>query len=77
MFLDSDKGKKVLSGIVVGVTIPSLNVKDLIKLNVSCPDINIQNKFVDEYSLIAKQIESATKELEKMKKNLREIVNKI
>lgn len=77
MFFESEKGKISLNNIKSGVTIPSLNIGDLQKLSVSCPDFETQNSLVSKYTLKAEIINSTKKRLAELKKEMNDIVNLI
>ena len=77
MFFESEKGKISLNNIKSGVTIPSLNIGDLQKLSVSCPDLETQNSLVSKYTLKAEIINSTKKRLAELKKEMNDIVNLI
>ena len=77
MFFESEKGKISLNNIKSGVTIPSLNIGDLQKLSVSCPDFETQNNLVSKYTLKAEIINSTKKRLAELKKEMNDIVNLI
>ena len=49
VFLESEKGIERLKAIITGVTIPVINVEKLKGIIVSLPDIEEQNRLVDEY----------------------------
>ena len=77
MFFESEKGKITLNNIKSGVTIPSLNIGDLQRIEVPCPPMEEQKKLVDEYKLRQEVIDSTKNRLEQLKLELKEIVNLI
>lgn len=76
-FLDSEKGNISLNNIKSGVTIPSINVGELQKMLVPCPSMEEQRKIVDKIEVKLEIIESTTKRLEELKKELKNMANLI
>ena len=76
-FLDSEKGNISLNNIKSGVTIPSINVGELQKMIVPCPSMEEQRKIVDKIEVKLEIIESTTKRLEELKKELKNMANLI
>lgn len=76
-FLDSEKGNISLNNIKSGVTIPSINVGELQKMLVPCPSMEEQRKIVDKIEIKLEIIESTTKRLEELKKELKNMANLI
>lgn len=75
MFFESEKGKITLNNIKSGITIPSLNIGDLQKIEVPCPPLEEQKKLVDKYQLKLDIIGSTKKRMEELKRELNDIVN--
>ncbi len=76
-FLDSEKGNISLNNIKSGVTIPSINVGELQKMLVPCPSKEEQRKIVDKIEVKLEIIESTTKRLLKLKKELKNMADLI
>lgn len=49
MFLESNKGQEILKRIQKGTMIPVIRKNDLMSIEVSCPNIDIQNKLTLDY----------------------------
>lgn len=70
MFLDSPKGKQTLENIKIGrEKTPSLNTGDLKKIEIPCPS-------KEEQDLIANQYEKIKENIDKLKRELNDIINK-
>lgn len=77
MFLDSEKGTVTINNIKSGVTIPSLNVGELQKIIVPCPNLEKQHFLCDKYEIKLEMIKSTKKRLEELKNEMQNIANQI
>lgn len=70
MFLDSPKGKQTLESIKIGrEKTPSLNTGDLKKIEIPCPSLEEQNAIAEEYEEIEQKINKLKDELKKIINN--------
>ena len=76
-FLDSEKGNISLNNIKSGVTISSINVGELQKMLVPCPSMQEQRKVIEKIEVKLEAIESTTKRLEELKKELKNMTDLI
>lgn len=66
MFLDSQIGKEILSGIQKGVIIQTITVSALNSITISCPPIELQNDISKKYKLKLSMYSALKKELEEL-----------
>lgn len=63
LFLSSDIGNKILSSISVGTAIKLISRKDLEKIKIPCPPLDIQDEIVDEYEKLSIEKKELKKKL--------------
>lgn len=73
MFLESQKGKDVLSKIQKGNVTTTITIEDLENIKVSCPPLSIQQTKVRNYIELQREYEQKKKELDTLQNKIREV----
>ena len=77
IFLNSNQGQLILKTIKTGITIPSLNIGPLAKVEVKCPSMKEQQQVIDKYDIKLELYKISKAKTEKLKQQLDDITNEI
>lgn len=77
IFLNSNQGQLILKTIKTGITIPSLNIGPLAKIEVKCPNMKEQQQVIDKYDIKLELYKISKAKTEKLKQQLDDITNEI
>lgn len=76
-FLESDKGQTVLKSIQKGAKIPIITRRDLMNIEISCPDINTQNEFCETYISNINEYKDLKTKINNIQKKISDHINSI